>query len=155
MKLEYRYSVEDIEGYTTLRAPSFPEITVSINDEDAKLGRISAIAEDAIKNAIQARIDYNDEVPPSDSRRGDADDKTLQLSPLAATKALLYEEFRNLKCSKAEFAKMVGVPPTTLGRIFDLFHESRFDVVMNAFEKLDLELDANISVKRRKSRSGN
>ncbi|MEO3416152.1 hypothetical protein AAFO92_15985 [Roseovarius sp. CAU 1744] len=150
MKLEFCYSIEHEDGYAVLDVPKFPEITVSISEEDQRQGRVRSIANDAIKNAIQARIDYNDEIPSSDVSNLPLGFAKLQLTPLAATKALLYIQYRKSGKSKAEFAKSIEVGATTLNRIFDLSHESRFDVVLEAFEKLNLDFDHSVSVKRRK-----
>ena len=151
MRLEFCYTIERDDDGALLDVPAFPEITVEIMQEDERQDRIRSIANDAIRNALQARIDYNDAIPESDGQSiVDGYDK-LQLSPLAATKALLYIQFRELNVSKAEFAKMIGVTATTLSRIFDLSHQSRFDIVLDAFDKLNLEFDSSVSVKRRES----
>jgi len=151
MKLEFCYAVEEEDGYAVLEVPAFPEITISITEKDRENGLVRSIANDGIRNAIQARIDYNDEIPSSDSSARPDGYEKLQLSPLAASKALLYKHFRKLRVSKAEFAKRIGVGATTLNRIFDLSHESRFDVVLDAFDRLNLEFDSSVSAEPRKS----
>lgn len=151
MKLEFCYTVEEEDGHAMLDVPAFPEITVSLTDEEREQGLVRSIAHDGIKNAIQARIDYNDEIPSSDGSARQEGYEKLQLSPLAASKALLYTHYRKLGVSKAEFAKKIGVGATTLNRIFDLSHESRFDVVLDAFDRLNLEFDSSVSAKPRKS----
>lgn len=149
MKLEYRYSIIEDDGYEVLDVPAFPEIVVAISEEDRTLGRIEAIVDDAIKNAIKARIDYNDTIPTADGGDVRGNELIFSMSPLLVTKILLYKEFRKRDCSKSEFAKLVGVTPTTVNRLFDLTHESRFEVVMQAFKNLELRIVSNISVRKR------
>ncbi len=147
MSLTYAYELNEDEGVYVLDVPKFPEIVVSVTHEDIESAQVRSIAEDAVRNALQARIDYNDEIPDADAVTAGSDVPYVSLSPLVQSKILLYKEYRKRGGHRADFAKVLGVTQTTLSRIFDLSHNSRFDVVIGAFESLGLSVEAEVRVR--------
>ena len=142
--MHYTYLEAVDEDEVILVVPAFPEIVCAIKTDDQRLGRVPAIAYDAVKNALQARITYNDEIPVS---AGDAvPGKRVQLAPLDILKLSLYGEFRKNKSTRAEFAKLVAATPTTLSRAFDLYHASRYEVISEMLARLGLEVRTEIKV---------
>lgn len=138
--------IENEEGFV-LDVPKFPEIVVSVKEEEVEIGDEVRIAEDAIQNALQARIDYNDVIPNGDELERVHNPKCVILSPLSQVKLLLYTEFLKRKTSKSDFSKSLRVSQTHVSRLFDLSHESRYDVVLSAFEKLGLAVETQIQLK--------
>lgn len=147
MTYRFKYRIEDEEGNLILDVPKFPEIVVAITDEDLSSGQVKFVVEDAIQNALQARLDYNDEIPAPDPLDDSEQWKMVTLPPLAQSKLLLYREFRKESSTRAEFAKRLGVTQTTISRMLDLSHHSRFDVVVNAFEKLGLTIETEVTLR--------
>jgi hypothetical protein len=145
--MRYVYLEVIDEDEAILDMPAFPEIVCTITPEDRKLGRIPAIAYDAVKNALQARIDYNDEIPEPASERGDGLHVTL--APLDVLKLTLYEQFRKRDCTRSEFAKLVSATPTTLSRALDLYHASRYEVISEMLNKLGLEVRTEIKLAKK------
>jgi hypothetical protein len=142
----YELSEEEDEEHI-LDVPKFPEIVVSVSREEVAIGEVSRIAEDAILNALQARIDYNDVIPPGDHIGPIYDAGNMSLSPLVQVKLLLYTEYLGRKTSKSEFSRSLGVSQTHVSRLFDLSHESRYDVVLSAFEKLGLAVETQVQLR--------
>jgi len=149
MTYEYVYTIApDEDGSAVLDFEKFPEIVCEITKADAQQEKVKGIAFDAVKNALQARIDYNDDIPTPDKASSARNDQVVKLSPLDILKLSLYRNFRDAKCTRAEFAKRASVTPTGLVRAFDLYHASRFDVLIDMFDKLGYSVSANIDVRR-------
>lgn len=149
MTYEYVFTIdEDDEGCAVLDFEKFPEIVCEITNSDIQQGKVRSIASDAVKNALQARIDYNDDIPPSDEIQGTDGARVVTLSPLDLLKVTLYRKFREAKCTRAEFAKRTAVTPTGLARAFDLYHASRFDVLIDMFDRLGYSVSATLDVRR-------
>jgi hypothetical protein len=149
MTYEYAFRiVHEDDGSAVLDFESFPEIVVEITRSDMEEGKVRSIAADAVRNALQARIDYNDDIPSSDKGPHPESAGTVSLSPLDLLKVTLYLQFRKTGASRAEFAKRAAVTPTGLARAFDLYHASRFDVLIEMFSRLGYSVSAKIDVRR-------
>lgn len=148
MSYQYVYTILEEDGVAVLDFEKFPEILCEITPGDVEEDQIRAMALDAVKNALQARIDYNDVLPPSDTPAKGDDRRIVTLSPLDVLKLSLYAKFLAEKCTKTDFAKRASVTPTGLVRAFDLFHASRFDVLIDIFEKLGWSVSTRIDLKK-------
>jgi hypothetical protein len=149
MTYEYVYAIaQEEDGSAVLDFEKFPEIVCEITKTDVEQEKVKSIAFDAVKNALQARIDYNDDIPASDKALSDKNGQVVALSPLDILKLSLYRAFRDAKCSRTEFAKRASVTLTGLVRAFDLYHASRFDVLIDMFAKLGYSVSANIDVRK-------
>ncbi|MFO0245228.1 MAG: hypothetical protein ACK53H_07565 [Betaproteobacteria bacterium] len=149
MSYEYAYAIlfQD-DGSAILDFKKFPEIVCEITKSDLQENAVKAIAFDAVKNALQARIDYDDVIPVPDRVGHGRSEYVVALSGLDTLKLSLYEKFRSSNCSRAEFAKRAAVTPTGLSRLLDLSHASRFDVLTNVFDKVGYKVSTNIARKR-------
>lgn len=149
MTYEYVYAIaREEDGSAILDFDKFPEIVCEITKADIQQEKVKTIAFDAVKNALQARIDYNDDIPASDMASSSENGQVVTLSPLHILKISLYRALREAKCTRAEFAKRASVTPTGLVRAFDLYHASRFDVLIDMFTKLGYSVSANIDVQK-------
>ena len=64
---------------------------------------------------------------------------------MAAMKAALYNAFRASGLTKAELARRLGIPKTTVDRLFDFENHSRLDQMEAAFRALGKKLGIAIS----------
>ncbi|MGC1495475.1 MAG: hypothetical protein WA790_06680 [Sulfitobacter sp.] len=149
MRLCYGYEIVEDDGERFLEFASFPEVVCSVSLEEAKNEEAARIALDALTNALQARIDYSDVIP--DPEKNSRDNNQICLfSPLISAKVLLYREFLNLGISRAELARRIDCTATAVSRLFDLSHASRFDVVMEAFEAIGLNLETELKLTKKR-----
>lgn len=149
MDPHYTYTIlKEEDGSAILDFESFPEIVCEITPADIQQNKVASIAVDAVRNALKARIDYQDDIPNSDSKPGPPDSRTVTLTPLDTLKISLYKTMRESNCSRAEFAKRAMVTPTGLNRALDLFHASRFDVLIDMFDQLGYSVASTVSVTR-------
>jgi antitoxin HicB len=68
----------------------------------------------------------------------------IRIPALQAAKAELYREFLAAGIRKAELARRLGIPKTSLERLFDLQHHSRLDHIEAAFKALGKELRIDV-----------
>src|SRR5579863_2667668 len=71
--------------------------------------------------------------------------RMIRLPALQAAKAELYREFLASSIRKAELARRLAVPKTSVERLFDLRHHSRFDQIEAAFKALGKEIRIQVS----------
>lgn len=147
MTYHYGYKVvTEEDGSAILDFEKFPEIVCEITQSDKAQNKVPSIALDAVKNALQARIDYTDDIPAPDKDR--SGDGGVKLSPLDSLKLSLYKTFKDSGASRAEFAKRASVTPTGLVRALDLNHASRFDVLIDIFDRLGYSVSADINIRK-------
>jgi len=70
--------------------------------------------------------------------------RLIRLPALQAAKAELYRQFRAAAISKAKLARRLAVPKTSVERLFDLRHHSRFDQIEAAFKALGKEISIEV-----------
>jgi antitoxin HicB len=68
----------------------------------------------------------------------------IRLAALDTTKAELYSVFRASGIKKVELASRLGIPKTTVDRLFDLDHHSRLDQIETAFAALGKRLAVEV-----------
>lgn len=128
------YPVEltpDDNGTLLVTAPNFPELTTFGEDRKDALAR----AEDALEEAIAARIAHRDDVPwPSGGR------VTVTLGSLTAVKVLLYRGMREQGVGKAELARRLNWHLPQVDRALDIGHKSRLDQLDAALLAIGLQL---------------
>lgn len=149
MRLCYGYEIVEDDGERFLEFASFPEVVCSVSLEEEKNEETARIALDALTNALQARIDYSDVIPDPE-KNSRYNNHICLFSPLISAKILLYREFLNLGISRAELARRIDCTATAVSRLFDLSHASRFDVVMEAFEAIGLNLETELKLTKRR-----
>ena len=128
------YPVEltpDDNGTLLVTAPDFPELTTFGEGRKDALAR----AEDALEEAIAARIAHRDDVPrPSGGR------VTVTLGSLTAVKVLLYRGMREQGVGKAELARRLNWHLPQVDRALDIGHKSRLDQLDAALLAIGLQL---------------
>jgi len=145
VRLCYEYEVIEDDDELFVEFNSFPEIVCSVTSDEKQNGDVAKIAIDALTNALQARMDYSDVIPDPDKYKRDGSQICL-FSPLISAKVLLYREFLKLDVSRAELARRIDCTATAVSRLFDLSHASRFDVILEAFDALGIELETEFKL---------
>jgi len=123
------------EGGFVVTFPDFDwGITQGDTDKEAR-----EMAADAIRTMIQEHIRKGEEVPRPGKPRG-RKYRMIHLAALDGVKAELYSAFQASGLKKVELARRLGIPKTTVDRLFDLDHHSRLDHIEAAFAALGKRL---------------
>ena len=117
---------------------TFPDFDWGITQGDTEQ-EAQEMATDAIRTMIQEHIRKGEEVPRPSKPRG-RKYRIIHLAALDAAKAELYSAFRASGLKKVELARRLGIPKTTVDRLFDLDHHSRLDHIEAAFAALGKRL---------------
>ena len=88
-----------------------------------------------LQTLVQEHIRKRETLPLPTKRRG-SKYRVVRLSALQGAKAELYMAFLASGMRKAELARRLGIPKTTVDRVFDLDHHSRLDQIEAAFAAL-------------------
>lgn len=140
MDFVYPYSLIADEDETMLRFPDFPEILTTLSPGEIEVQQVNFLAMDAVKTALQVRIDYGDQIPSPSTDSASSTGGSVFLPPVASAKIMLYLAIRERGWSRAVFARQAGISATDASRLLDLFHETRSDLLMLAFQKLGISL---------------
>jgi antitoxin HicB len=128
------------EGGFVVRFPDFGwGVTQGDTEEEAR-----EMAADAIRTMIRELIRQGEEIPRPSRPRGQKY-RMIRLAALDAAKTQLYMAFLNSGIRKAELARRLGIPKTTIDRLFDLDRHTRLDQMEAAFEVLGKRLSVEIS----------
>ena len=127
------------EGGFVVRFPDFGwGVTQGDTEEEAR-----EMAADPIRTMIRELIRQGEEIPrPSRPRRKY---RMIRLAALDAAKAELYMAFLGSGIRKTELARRLGIPKTTIDRLFDLDRHTRLDQIEAAFASLGKRLSIKIS----------
>jgi antitoxin HicB len=124
------------EGGFVVTIPDFGwGITQGDTEEEAREMAISLL-----QTLVQEHIDHGRELPRP-SKPHSRKYRMLRLSTLQTAKAQLYREFFAAGIRRAELARRLGVPRTSVDRLFNLRHHSRLDQIDAAFKVLGKEID--------------
>jgi antitoxin HicB len=127
------------EGGFVVTFPDFDwGITQGDTDKEAR-----EMAADAIRTMIQEHIRKGEEVPRPGKPRG-RKYRMIHLAALDGVKAELYSAFQASGLKKVELARRLGIPKTTVNRLFDLDHHSRLDHIEAAFATLGKRLAVEV-----------
>jgi antitoxin HicB len=96
-----------------------------------------------LQTLVQEHIRKGEAIPKPTRPRG-RNYRLVGLSALQSAKAELYMAFRASGIRKAELARRLGIPKTTVDRLFDLDHRSRLDQLEAAFAALGKRLAVEI-----------
>jgi antitoxin HicB len=88
-----------------------------------------------LQTLVQEHIRKRETLPLPTKRRG-SKYRVVRLSALQGAKAELYMAFLASGMRKAELARRLGIPKTTVDRLFDLDNHSRLDQIEAAFAAL-------------------
>jgi antitoxin HicB len=139
--MEYHARLEPAEeGGFVITIPNFGW-GVSEGDTEAE-AREMAIA--LLQTLVQEHIRNGRDLPRPSKPRG-RKFRMIRLPALQAAKAELYREFLASSIRKAELARRLAVPKTSVDRLFDLRHHSRFDQIEAAFKALGKEIRIQVS----------
>jgi len=127
------------EGGFIVRFPDF-DWGVTQGDTEEEAGEMAA---DAIRTMIRELIRRGKEIPRPSRPRG-RKHRMIRLPVLDAAKAELYSAFVNSGISKAGLARRLGIPKTTIDRLFDLDRHTRIDQMEAAFAALGKQLTVEI-----------
>ena len=127
------------EGGFVVRFPDFGwGVTQGDTEEEAR-----EMAADAIRTMIRELIRQGEEIPHPSRPRG-RKHRMIRLAALDAAKAELYMAFLTSGIRKAELARRLGIPKTTVDRLFDLDRHTRLDQMEAAFAALGKRLSIEI-----------
>jgi antitoxin HicB len=128
------------EGGFIVKFPDFDwGVTQGDTEEEAR-----EMAADAIRTMIRELIRQGEEIPRPSRPRG-RKYRMIRLAALDAAKAELYMAFLGSGIRKTELARRLGIPKTTIDRLFDLDRHTRLDQMEAAFEVLGKRLSVEIS----------
>jgi len=121
---------------------TFPDFDWGISQGDTE-PEAREMAADAIRTMIQEHIRRGEEIPrPSKPRSRKY--RMIHLAALDAAKAELYSAFQASGLKKVELARRLGIPKTTIDRLFDLDNHSRLDHIEAAFAALGKRLAVEV-----------
>jgi antitoxin HicB len=120
----------------------FPDFDWGVTQGDT-LQEAEEMAADAIRTMIRELIRQGKDVPRPSKPRG-RKHRMIRLAALDAAKTELYVAFQASGLRKAELARRLGIPKTTVDRIFDLDNHSRLDQMEAAFAVLGKRLSIGV-----------
>ena len=127
------------EGGFIVRFPDF-DWGVTQGDTEEEAGEMAA---DAIRTMIRELIRQGKEIPRPSKPRG-RKRRMIRLATLDAAKAELYMAFLASGIRKAELARRLGIPKTTIDRLFDLDRQTRLNQLDAAFAALGKRLSVEV-----------
>ena len=101
------------------------------------------MAADAIRTMIQEHIRKGEKIPLR-SRPHGKKYRMIHLAALDVAKAELYSAFQASGLKKVELARRLGIPKTTVDRLFDLDNHSRLEHIEAAFAALGKRLTVEV-----------
>ena len=117
---------------------TFPDFDWGVTQGDSE-DEAKAMAADALRTMIREHIRNGEALPRASKPRGRRY-RLIRLSALDSAKAALYEAFRLSGLKKVDLARRLGIPKTSVDRLFDLDNHSRLDQIEAAFRALGKEL---------------
>ena len=117
---------------------TFPDlkwgVTQGETEEDAM-----AMAADALEMVVRDYIERGEPLPLPSKVRG-RKYRAIRLPAIQSAKAELYMAFKESGIRKAELARRLGIPKTTVDRLFDFGNHTRLDQIEAAFAVLGKRL---------------
>jgi antitoxin HicB len=101
------------------------------------------MAQDALITMIAHCTRHGKPVPPPSEPKGKKY-RMIELPAMMALKTELYIVFRASGIRKAELARRLGIPKTTVDRLFDFSNHTRLDQLEAAFRALGKRLSVEI-----------
>jgi antitoxin HicB len=138
MEYPARYETAEEGGFVI----TFPDFGWGVSQGDTEEeAREMAVA--LLQTLIQEHI-RNGEVLPRPSKPRGRKFHMIRLPALQAAKTELYREFLASGIRKAELGRRLALPKTSVERLFDLSHHSRFDQIEAAFHALGKEISIQV-----------
>jgi antitoxin HicB len=121
---------------------TFPDFGWGVSQADTEEeARDMAVA--LLETLVQEHIRKGEALPKVAKLRG-RKYRLIRLPALQGTKARLYEEFLASGIRKSELARRLGIPKTTVDRLFDFGNHTRLDQIEAAFRALGKELTIDV-----------
>jgi antitoxin HicB len=121
---------------------TFPDFEWGITQGDSEADA-REMAADALCTMIQEHIRKAEDLPLPSRPRG-RQYRLISLPALQNMKAELYAAFRASGLRKSEFARRLGIPKTTVDRLFDFGNRTRIDQLEAAFAVLGKRLAVEV-----------
>jgi antitoxin HicB len=121
---------------------TFPDIKGAITQGDNEHDALE-MAEDALVTMIASCIRHGEPVPRPTQRKG-WQYRMIELPAMVAVKAELYIAFMESGIRKTELSRRLGIPKTTVDRLFDFGNHTRLDQIEAAFRALGKRLDITV-----------
>ena len=122
---------------------TFPDFGWGVTQGDTEEEAME-MAIDALVTMIEVQIRGGENLPEPTKPRG-RKYRFVRLPALAGMKAELYIAFRRSGMKKAELARRLGIPKTTVDRLFDFRNRTRLDQMEAAFAALDKRLKIEVA----------
>ena len=121
---------------------TFPDFDWGITQGDTE-EEAAEMALDAIRTMIQEHIRNGEKITPPSKPRG-RKYRMIRLAALDAAKVSLYAAFIASGMKKVDLARRLGIPKTTIDRLFDLDNHSRLDQIEAAFAVLGKRISIQV-----------
>jgi antitoxin HicB len=122
---------------------TFPDFDWGVTEADSEEhARENAL--DALRTMIQKHIRAGESVPRPTRPRGKKH-RMIRLPALEGAKIELYRPFQTSGITKAELARRLSIPKTTVDRLFDFKNHTRLDQIDAAFRALGKELTIGVA----------
>ena len=102
------------------------------------------MAQDALTTMIAHCIRHGKPVPSPSSQPKGKKYRMIELPAMMAAKTELYMAFKASGIRKAELARRLGIPKTTIDRLFDFNRHTRLDQLEAAFRVLGKRLNVEV-----------
>ena len=110
MTFVYRFDLLTDAQESFVVFDKFPEVLSTVSTGEIESSEIKSIALDALRHAIQARIDFFDEIPAGERDVSSMPaDRAIVLPPLTCAKILLYEQVKKRDWTKTQFAREIEI----------------------------------------------
>jgi antitoxin HicB len=121
---------------------TFPDFAYGVTQGET-LREAETMAADLLSGLVSDLIE-KDEPLPKPSRPRARNYRVVNLSALEAAKAELYVAFQSSGIRKSELARRLGIPKTTVDRLFDFGNRTRLDQLEAAFIALGKRLSIEV-----------
>jgi antitoxin HicB len=121
---------------------TFPDVEAAISQGDDEQDA-REMAKDALITMIAHCIRHGKPVRPPSQPKGKKY-RMIELPAMMALKTELYIAFQSSGIRKAELARRLGIPKTTIDRLFDFERHTRIDQIEAAFHALGKRLDIEV-----------
>jgi antitoxin HicB len=121
---------------------TFPDFAWGVTQGDTE-AEAAAMAVDALSMIVGDYIEHGKELPRSRKLRG-SKYRLIQLPVLQSAKAELYMAFQASGIRKTELGRRLGIPKTTVDRLFDFKNSTRLEQLETAFAALGKRLAVEV-----------
>jgi antitoxin HicB len=125
------------DGGFVVNFPDFPEGWSQGGAREEALAQAADLLETMVANYMAEGWELREPSPA----RGLS---LVRLAPLVAAKAEVYRAFRQVGIDKAELARLLGVSPKGVERLFSIHHKTRLEQIASAHAMLGRRLIVSV-----------